>query len=164
MKQKIFILLSQAPPHRSLNDFFTRRLHWPVNSVNVKFAVSLNSTDGSHLRPLSEGGGESSILQSAALPLSAISTGELFFLHFSRKTSYFSQGYSCHAKTPRPKQLGEKEFISLTVPPNSSPSKAARTETQAGQEPGGRSWYRGQGGCCLLACPHGPLSLLSYRT
>jgi hypothetical protein len=35
--------------------------------------------------------------------------------------------------------LGRKEFILLTVPYNSSSSKAARTGTQAGQESGGRS-------------------------
>ena len=37
------------------------------------------------------------------------------------------------------KLLGEKGFISLTVPYNSSSSKGMGAGTQAGQEPGGRS-------------------------
>lgn len=35
--------------------------------------------------------------------------------------------------------LGRKEFISLTVPYNSSSPEAVRTGTEAGQEVGGRS-------------------------
>jgi len=41
---------------------------------------------------------------------------------------------------------------SLMVPQNGSLSKAVRAGTHAGQEPGGRSWCRGHGGCCLLVC------------
>ena len=46
-----------------------------------------------------------------------------------------------------------------------SSSTAVRTGTQAGQDPGGRSWCRGREGLLLPACLvfHGLLSLPPYR-
>jgi hypothetical protein len=48
--------------------------------------------------------------------------------------------------------MERKGLPSLTTPRNSSPSKSVRAGTQAGREPGGRSWCRDRGVCCLLAC------------
>ena len=56
--------------------------------------------------------------------------------------------------------MGMWEFISLTLSHHSPSLKEARRGTQAGQEPGDRSWCRGHGGVLLT----GLLSLLSYRT
>jgi len=50
--------------------------------------------------------------------------------------------------------------IQLTLPGHSPSLKEVRTGTQAGLDPGGRSWYRGHRGCYLLARS----SWLSYRT
>ena len=57
--------------------------------------------------------------------------------------------------------MGREEFIWLALPYHCSSSKEVRTGTHTGQEPGGRSWYRGHGGllfsgllprACLPAC------------
>ena len=40
---------------------------------------------------------------------------------------------------------GEEGFVWLTLPHQSPSSKEVRTGTQAGKEPGGRSWCRDQG-------------------
>ena len=53
-------------------------------------------------------------------------------------------------KTSCPKnKLGWKWFIQRILPHCSSSSKQDRTATQTGQDPGGRSWCRDQGGVLL---------------
>ena len=47
------------------------------------------------------------------------------------------------------KQLGEKRVFMLTVSYNGLSSKAVRTETHIGHEPGGRSWCRSHRGVLL---------------
>jgi hypothetical protein len=57
-------------------------------------------------------------------------------------------------------KLRMKGFIGLKLPTHNSSLKEVRTETQAGKEPGGRSWCRDHGRVLFT----GLLSLLSYRT
>jgi hypothetical protein len=53
-------------------------------------------------------------------------------------------------KHPRPKsKLTRKGFIWLTLLDHSPTMEEVRTGTQAGLEPGGRSWCRGHGGALL---------------
>jgi hypothetical protein len=65
------------------------------------------------------------------------------------------------------KIITETWFIRLTLPHHSSSSKEVRTGTQAGQEPGGRSWCRGHGrvlltGLLPMACS--ACFLIEHRT
>ena len=49
------------------------------------------------------------------------------------------------------KQHGKKGFAWVILLGSGQSPREVRVETQAGQEPGGRSSCRGHGGCCLLA-------------
>jgi hypothetical protein len=53
-------------------------------------------------------------------------------------------------RAPRPRsKMGKKWLIQLTIPDHTPSLEKVRMGTQAGQEPGGRSWCRGHGGVLL---------------
>ena len=62
----------------------------------------------------------------------------------------FLKNFYCCDKTPC-RKVNWGGFIWLTLPDHSSSLEEVRLGTQAGIEPGGRSWCRGYGGCYLLA-------------
>ena len=61
-----------------------------------------------------------------------------------------SEGFCCCMKHhDHKRKLWRKGCLQLLLPHCSSSPKEVRTGTHTGQEPGGRSWYRGHGGVLL---------------
>ena len=61
------------------------------------------------------------------------------------------------------KQCGEERVYFAHTSIEQFIIKTLRTGTQAGQEPGGRSWCRGQGGALLMRLPPWPAQTASCR-
>ena len=57
-----------------------------------------------------------------------------------------------------------EERVWLPLPHHCSSLKEVRTETPAGQDPGGRADTEAMEGAAYWLAPYGLLSLLSYRT
>ena len=88
-----------------------------------------------------------SVRLSEPLELNACQVKPCHFLQLSISLSdYLSEGFYCYDERPCPwSKLGRKGFIWLIPLDHSLSMEEVRAETQAGLEPGGRSWCSGHG-------------------